>query len=80
MEIKDYLISNKEHLVSLLQPHKDKKNFLEDSLPFFNGEIELQYVELRRNIIATEITKSLAISYEDVIVYLEDINLEEFLK
>lgn len=78
--IKDYLISNAEHLESLVQPHREKKDRLENNLRFFNGEIEEQYNNLKKYIIANEVTNSLAIPYEDVIVVLESINLEAYIK
>ncbi len=79
--IKDYLINNKEHLMKLTQPMRYiKSNLLKKYPEVFSDYIKEQYFELTKSIIIQDITKALAVSTEDVILVLEEINVEEYLK
>lgn len=79
--IQDYLVANKEHLKLSCSSLETTKNSLLNKHPeAFTDFIKEQYHNMIRNIIVNEVTKALAIPAEDVILVLDSINVEEYLK
>ena len=71
---------NQEHFKNRVAPFKSQKETLlnnEDSS--FHEEIKEQYESFVRKMIVDEVTGHLAISTEDAIIMIEDLNLNEYL-
>lgn len=75
-----FLMYNQEHFKNRVAPFKSQKETLlnnEDSS--FHEEIKEQYESFVRKMIVDEVTGHLAISTEDAIIMIEDLNLNEYL-
>lgn len=80
-QIKEYLIMNKDHINSILQPlGQELINLQSVEHPVFHDLIEQEYLEKARSLITLELTKVLQVNAEECIIVLEDINLKEYLK
>jgi len=79
--IKDYLINNQEAIKEALYPtERLRDSFIKTSSVWMHDWILEEYWGLVRNYIVDCVTKSLAVSPEDVIMVLESIDLGEYLK
>jgi hypothetical protein len=72
----DYVINNIDHFKELTSYYKTMKEVWEKSDPIFKEEINAEYKNKVKYIICTEISRALACSYEDVIIFYEDKDLE----
>ena len=76
-----YLTHNQEYVKKIVEPFTQQKNYLlEKEDESLKDEINSQYKEIIKRMIVEEITKKLAIPAEDVIIIIENINLEIYLK
>lgn len=75
------LIHNQGYYKELARPYTDQlaKLLLKEDIAF-HADIKEQYRGLIINTIANDITFNLAIPSEDVIIVIEDIDFEEYLK
>jgi len=72
----EYVINNFEHLNELTFQYKVKRDVWEKTDPLFKEDIDKQYEDIVKATICTDISKNLACSYEDVIVFYEENNLK----
>lgn len=70
-EIVDYLIENRDFLMSLLKDDITNRDDLLKREPFFKEEIEEQFRLLARHKIADYITRLFACDYETIVILLE---------
>lgn len=75
-----FLLYNQEHFKSLVEPFKTRREaHLKQEDSSFHEEIREQYDAFVRSLIVDEITNNLAISTEDAMIMVEDLNLNEYL-
>lgn len=81
-EIVEWLIRNHERVKFIIEPSKKefKKMLNSRNNRYLKQEIIDEYNSLVKNKIGDVATKDLAISLESVIIVLEGINLDEYLK
>jgi len=79
-QIKEHLLNNQEYYKELLKPYKDKRDFVLSYLSMFDDVIDNQYQDICKKIILDDITKRLALNTESVMIELEDLNIETYLK
>jgi len=78
--IKDELIFNKLHYKKLLEPLIEKRRILNCNERDWLEEIDLNFKETVRWLIAQELHKVLNVSIEEAFIEVESINLREYLK
>lgn len=75
-----HLIHNQQYYKDMITPYtKRRDNFLIINDKVFHDDINNQYWDMVKSVIASDLNFSLAVSYEDAIVVLEEINLKEYL-
>lgn len=79
-DMMEYVIDNFEHLNELLSYYRTVKETWEKTDPIFSEEINKEYKDKVKSIICTEVSKRLACSYEDVLIFYEDKKLEFLFK
>lgn len=78
--IQTELIENHLHYKNLLEPLIEKRRLLMSSEKDWLEEIDLNFKETVRWLIAQELHKVLNVSIEDAYIEVESINLKEYLK
>lgn len=80
-DILEYIVSCKPELDSIINPIIEEKNelLLKEDL-VFHDLIKEEFKEVVTKILVDHITKSFAISTEEVMIMLEDIDLEKIFK
>ena len=80
-EITDWIIINMGYIKELVHPIKLKKeNAFKQQDVLFHDDINKQYVDIVREIISIEISKSIACSTEEIYATVEDGTWEELCK
>lgn len=76
-----YLIANQQHIIEKMKPFTERrKNLLSSEEGIFQEEIDKQYEDIVKSTIGDEITAKLGIPIEDVLVILENLNVNEYIK
>lgn len=73
------LVNKQSYFKELVKPLIDAKNML-DVNKIFGDDIEKEFKERVFQLFADDITKNLAIPTEDVMMVLENLNLNEYLR
>lgn len=83
----EFFIDNKEEILLQIQPYKlrllhltDQKNILQENLECFKMDIFDQYEAKIKQQIAFLIAERLSIPIEEIIIILETMDLDEYLK
>jgi len=80
-EITDWIIVNMGYIKELVHPIKlQKENAFKQQDVLFHDDISKQYVDIVKEIISIEISKSIACSTEDIYATVEDGTWEELCK
>lgn len=76
-----YLIANQEHIKQKVSPFtRQRERLLSTDNNVFKEEIDKQYHDVVKSTIGDEITSKLGIPIEDVLIILENLNVEEYIK
>lgn len=76
-----YLVFNQAFFMEKSRPFREQRDKLLNTEDYsFHSEINKQYEELIKADITDDITKKFAFPAEDVIVVLENLNINEYLK
>lgn len=78
--IKEELIVNISHYKKLLEPLMEKRRILISNEKDWLEEIDLNFKNTVRWLIAQELHKVLNVSIEEAFIEVESINLKEYLK
>lgn len=80
-EITDWIVLNMAYIQELLHPIKaQKEKAFHDQDLIFHDDIKKQYVDIVREIICIEISKSIACSSEDIYDTIDEGTWEELCK
>lgn len=75
-----YLVDNHEHIRERVRSYtNDKLDYLEKYNKVFHDDIRDGYLEVVTSYLVTDLANRYAISAEDVLVVLEDLDLEQYL-
>jgi hypothetical protein len=75
-----YLVYNQERFkIELNQFVKQRDSLLKTEDSSFHGEIQEQFKAYANSVLVDNVTKHLAISSEDAIIVIENLNLDEYL-
>lgn len=75
-----YLVYNQERFkIELNQFVKQRDSLLKTEDASFHGEIHEQFKAYANSVLVDNVTKHLAISSEDAIIVIENLNLDEYL-
>lgn len=80
-EISSYIKKNKEHLELLVEHHvltRDQLLFSQEVL--FHNDINNEFEDLIRWTVAKEVSKDMALSVEDCLIVLEELNVKKLFK
>lgn len=78
-ELISFMIANMDWYSYLIQPLKDHMGRLNAEVdPIFSDEIEKQYKDRVKWILVADICKRTSINVEEVLMFLENVNMETF--
>ena len=78
-KIKEYVIDNLENFHDLTKPYREQKRKLLSLDPLFKEEINQQFDDKIKFMVSLEITRDTGCSYEDALIFIEEINIIELL-
>jgi hypothetical protein len=78
-KIKEYVINNLENFHDLTKVYREQKQKLLSLEPLFKEEINQQFDDKIKFMVSLEITRDTGCSYEDALIFIEEINIIELL-